>query len=162
MSGKSSQKGMTLVEVLVACSITAVIVGGLSAAIYMITSVTERGNAEASAIHNMQKAVYWISNDAQMAWTTGLPDGGPAVDSMTLEWADGYGDSHSSNYWLSGTELQRNYDGNITTVAWYVTSIEFSISGDVLTFRIESTPPGRWQISRQTTSKVCLRAKTGE
>ena len=162
MNGKSNQKGMTLVEVLIACTITAMIIGGLSVAIYMITNVTERGKAESSALHDIQKAAYWISNDAQMAWTTGLPDGGPAVDSMILEWTDGYGDSHSCSYWLSDTELQRNYDGNITTAAWYVTSIEFSISGDVLTFRIESTPPGRWQISRQTTSKACLRAKTGE
>lgn len=162
MSDKSSQKGMTLVELLVACTITAVIVGGLSVAIYMIISVTERGNAEAYALHDIQKVAYWISKDAQMAWTTGLCDGGPAVDSITLEWVDGDGDSHSSSYWLSGTELQRNYDGNITTAAWYITSIEFSISGDVLTFRVESTPPGRWQISRQTTGKVCLRAETGE
>ena len=162
MNHKSSQKGMTLVELLVALTITAVIIGGLSTAIYTIINVTERGKAESSALHDIQKAAYWISGDAQMAWTTGLPDGGPAVDSMTLEWTDGYGDSHSSSYWLSDTELQRNFDGNITTAAWYITSIEFSISGDVLTFRIESTPPGRWQISRQTTGKVCLRAKTGE
>ena len=162
MSHKSSQKGMTLVEVLVACTITAVIVGGLTVAIYTITSVTERGNAEASAIHNMQKAAYWISRDAQMARTTDLIDGDTAVDSVTLGWIDGDGNSHSSSYWLSGTELQRNYGDTITTVAWDISSIEFAISGNVLTFRIESTPEGRWQVTRVKTGKVCLRAKTGD
>ena len=162
MSDKSSQKGMTLVEVLIACTITAVIVGGLSVAIYMITSVTERGNAEAYALHDIQKAAYWISKDAQMARTTDLADGGSAADSVTLEWVDGDGNSHSSSYWLSGTELQRNYNGTVTAVAWYISSIEFSISDDVLTFRVESAPPRRWQVSRQTTGRVCLRARTGE
>ena len=153
---------MTLIEILIACTITAVIIGGLSAAIYTITNVTERGSAESNALHDIQKAAYWISNDARMAWTAGLSDGGLPADSMTLEWTDGNGDSHSCSYWLSGTKLQRNYDGNIITAALYITSTEFSISGDVLTFRVESTPPGRWQISRQVTGEVCLRARTGE
>ncbi|MEW6034288.1 MAG: prepilin-type N-terminal cleavage/methylation domain-containing protein [Chloroflexota bacterium] len=161
MSHESSRRGMTLVEVLVACAITAVLIGGLGVAIYSIITVTERGNAESGALQDVQKAAYWISNDAQMTWTTGLLDGGPAVDNVTLNWSDGDGDSHSSSYWLSGTKLQRNYDGNVTTAAWYVTSVEFTISGDVLAFRVESTLPGRWQMSRQTTGNVYLRAKTG-
>ena len=162
MSDKSSQKGMTLVEVLIACTITAVIIGGLSVAIYTITSVTGRGNADSYALHDIQKAAYWVSKDAQMARTTDLADGGPAADSVTLEWVDGDGNPHSSRYCLSGTELQRNYDGTVTSVAWYISSIEFSISDDVLTFGAESTPPRRWQVSRQTTGRVCLRARAGE
>jgi prepilin-type N-terminal cleavage/methylation domain-containing protein len=161
MSPKSNQKGFTLVELLIACAITAAIIGGLSVSIYTIINVTERGSAEGSALHDIQKAAYWISKDAQMAWTTGLPDGSPAVDNVTLRWTDGSGHSHSSSYWRVGTKLQRNYDGIITTAAWYITTIEFSISGNVLTFRVESTPPGRWHISRQTEGKVYLRAKTG-
>jgi len=157
MSERNNQKGMTLVELLVALTITAVIIGGLSIAIYMITSVTERGNADTSALHNMEKAAYWISNDARMANTTDLSDGGSPADSITLQWIDGNGNNHYSHYWLSGTNLQRDYDGIITVVAWDISSIEFSISGNILTFRTESTPPTRWQLVRAATSKVNLR-----
>ena len=157
MSERNNQKGMTLVELLVALTITAVIIGGLSIAIYMITSVTERGNADTSALHNMEKVAYWISNDARMANTTDLSDGGSPADSITLQWIDGNGNNHYSHYWLSGTNLQRDYDGVITVVAWDISSIEFSISGDILTFRTESTPPTRWQLVRAATGKVNLR-----
>ena len=160
MSDKASQKGMTLVEVLVACAITVIIVGGLSTAIYMIISATERGNGETSALHDVQNAAYWISYDAQMASTTDLVEGDQLVDSLSLDWTDCYGNSHSSSYWLSDSKLQRDYDDTTTTVAWYVSSIEFSISGDVLTFHLESTPEGRWDVGRETTGNVCLRPNT--
>ena len=162
MSNRSRQQGMTLVELIIATAITAVIVGGFSVAIYLIISTTERGNAEASALHNIQKAAYWISRDAQMARTTDLTDGETTVDELTLEWIDCDCNSHFSSYWLSGTELQRNYDDTVTIVAWDISSTEFTISGHILTFRIESTPDGRWQVSRATTGKVYLRAKPEE
>ncbi|MBA7637982.1 hypothetical protein ES703_45631 [subsurface metagenome] len=162
MSHRSHQRGMTLLELIIATAITAVIVGGLSTAIYLIISTTERGNAEASALHNIQKAAYWISRDAQMARTTDLIDGESAIDSLSLQWIDGDGNPHSSSYELSGTELLRNYDDTLTIVARGISSAEFAISGNILTFNIESTHAGRWPVSRATTGKVYLRAKTGE
>ena len=151
---------MTLIEVVIACTITAVIIGGLSVAIYTIVNITERGNAESAALHDLQQASYWIGNDTQMAWTTSLSDGGSATNNVTLRWTNGDGSSHYSIYQLAGTRLQRNYDGNITTVAQYISSLGFSISGRVFTFGIVSNPPGRQQISRQSTGEVYLRAKT--
>jgi len=157
MSNKSSQSGLTLVEVIIASALTALLVGGFGMAIYAIVSVTQRGNDEASALHDIQNASYWISNDTQMASTTDLVDEAGAVDSVTLEWIDGQGNPHSSIYSLLDTELERDYDGSIRTVARYVSSIEFSLSGNLITFRLESTPPGRWQVSREATGTVYLR-----
>ena len=51
------QNGMTLLELIVALSIAVVIVGGLGAAVQLIINTTERGNAEASALHNIQMEV---------------------------------------------------------------------------------------------------------
>ena len=160
MIGKNSQKGMALVELLVAVAITGLIVGGLGTAIYMIVTATERGNDEATVLHDIRNPSYWISYDAQMTDTTDLVDGDPGVDSMILEWIDEHGNSHYSSYSLSGTELKRTYDGMTTTVARYVSSIEFSISGNLLTFHLESAMGGRWDVSQETTGIACLRPKT--
>ena len=146
-----------MVELIIATAITSLIVSGLGTAIYLIITITERGNDEASALHDIRNAAYYISSDAQMASTTDLIDGADPVDNLSLEWTDGFGNSYSSSYQLSGTELQRQYNSTTTTVARYVSSVEFSISGDVLTFSVESAPSGRWQVSRETTSIVNLR-----
>ena len=159
MIGKNSQKGMALVELLVAVAITGLIVGGLGTAIYMIVTATERGNDEATVLHDIRNPSYWISYDAQMAETTDLNEGA-LVDHVTLEWIDEHGNSHYSSYSLSGTELKRTYDGMTTTVARYVSSVEFSISGNLLTFHLESAMGGRWDVSQETTGIACLRPKT--
>jgi len=156
----NAEKGVTLVELLIALTITAVIVGGLSAAIYLIVTTTERGNAEAKALHNLQKAAYWISLDAQMAATTDIPDGGEA-ESITLSWIDSDGNSHSSSYNLSDSELRREYDGTISTVAQGISTVRFAISGNIITFHLESTTAGRWPVRRSMTGKVYLRPDIG-
>jgi len=61
-----NQRGITLIEMLIALGISGVIVGGLAAAIYSIMNITGRGNAEIKALRDIQSASYWISNDAQM------------------------------------------------------------------------------------------------
>jgi len=155
-----AEKGMTLVELLVAITITAVIVGGLSAAIYLIVSTTERGNAEASALHNLQKAAYWISLDAQMAATTDIPDGGEA-ESITLSWIDSQGNSHTSSYSLSDSDLLRQYDSTVSTVAQGISRVRFTVSGNTLTFYLESTAAGRWPVKRSLSGQVFLRPETG-
>ncbi|HEY81867.1 MAG TPA: type II secretion system protein [Dehalococcoidia bacterium] len=156
----SAEKGMTLVELLVAITITAVIVGGLSAAIYFIVATTERGSAEASALHNLQKAAYWISLDAQMAATTDIPDGGQA-ESITLSWIDSEGNSYTSSYSLSDSNLLRQYNSTVSTVARGISMVRFAISGNTLTFYLESTAAGRWPVKRSMTGQVYLRPETG-
>lgn len=160
MSWRARQRGITLLEVIIAIAISSIIMGGLSTAIYMIVGTTQRGNDKASALQDLQNAVYWVSLDTQMANSTDLVDGEQPVNSLSLTWVDCDGNAHSSSYTLSGTELQRNYDSYTRTVAQYVTSIEFSISGDLLTYYIESTPPGRWGVSKNTTGEICLRPNT--
>jgi prepilin-type N-terminal cleavage/methylation domain-containing protein len=156
----SKQTGMTLIEALIALAIGAVILSALGAAIYTILNTTGRGNDEITTIRDIQSASYWISNDAQMAGEVTLIDGDPSGN-MTLHWNDSTGSPHTSSYSLSGTELLRNYDSNQTTVAWSVSSVEFSVTDDILSYTIVSVVPGRWNVSQQTTGQVNLRAYTG-
>lgn len=160
MKHNGRQSGMTLLELIVALSIAVVIIGGLGAMVQMIINTTERGNAEASALHNIQKAAYWVSRDAQMARTTDISDGEEAEE-ITLEWIDTEGNAHTSSYCVLDTELLRAYDGVATVVARDISLTEFARSGNMLTFRIESTDTSRWSVRRSTTGKVYLRPGTG-
>ena len=149
---------MTLIELLVATAIMAMIMGVIGSAIYQFFSITERGNTDLSALHDVENAARWISRDGQMAAATDLVPGDPPVDSIRLNWTDERGELHSSTYSLSGTELERNYDGTVITVARHISAIEFSITDNLLTVHIESSVPGRWQETQEMTYKVCLRS----
>lgn len=157
MSHRNGQRGITLVELLVATSITALLVGGLTAAILMVMSASQRGSDQTTALHDIRNAAYWITTDSEMASRTDLVDGAVAVDSVALQWTDGDGNSYSSSYWLSDTKLMRQDNNATRAVAWHVTSVDFSISGDLLTFSLESSPPGRYRVSKTTTGKAYLR-----
>ena len=156
MKAGAKQKGMTLVELLIALSITGVIIGGLGAAIYTITSVTGRGNAEISVLRDIQSASHWISNDTRMARGATLTGGDPA-SGVVLVWDDIEGNSHSTSYTYSGKELNRSYDGISSTIAWNVSSVKFSLNDDVLTYTLTSEIEGRWEMDKEVTGYVNLR-----
>ena len=61
------QKGMTMVELVVAIAITGIIVAFLGTAIYQIITVTGYGNDRLTAVHELQNAAYWFNLDGQEA-----------------------------------------------------------------------------------------------
>lgn len=152
-----NQAGVTLIELLIATGISTAILGGLAAGIFAIMSVTGRGNDEIAALKDIQSASFWINRDARMA-RQAVTGGGSPADNVTLSWNDSSGGSHTSKYTFTGSELQRKYDGELTTVAWNLSSVEFSLSGDMLTYTFISSLSGRWNVSRETTGRVNLRA----
>ena len=152
MSRLSSQKGMTLVEVIIAGAIAAVISASLGFAVFHLITVTERGTDQTSAMHDVKTAVYQISYDAKMAGSTDLV----GTDDLTLEWVDGGGNSHYSHYYLSGTELLRDNDGDITTVARFISSLEFTASSTNLSYIIVSSP-GRFGVEQSFSGTVFFR-----
>lgn len=156
MIRRVGEKGMTLVEVVVATAIAAAISAALGMVIYSLMTSTERGNSINTTVHDVQNAVYWISRDGKMAGDTDLTDGGPAESDVLLSWIDGGGNGHSSHYYLDGTELKRDYDGNIISVAKFITSIEFTLSGSTLNYTIESTT-GRFNTSETFSGTVYFR-----
>lgn len=150
------ERGMTLVELLLAAGIAAMVAGVLGSATFQFMQVTERGNDQFRALHNVQNAGYWITLDGRRAETTDLIEGAEPVESMTLSWTDS-GQPHTVTYSLTGTDLQRDHNGTMTIVARYVSSVGFSISEGVITATLTSSPDGRWEVSKETTYKVCPR-----
>ena len=150
----TDQRGITLVETLLAAGIAAMIVGVLGSAIFLFMRVTEEGNDHFRALHDVQNAGFWITRDGGGAQSISLNEGEDPVESMTLGWTDG-GQAHTVTYSLSGTDLQRNYDGTVTTVARYISGVGFSISSEgVITGNITSSPEGRWETSEEVTYKI--------
>ena len=150
------EKGLTLVELLIAGAITALIGGMLSTAIYQFIMTSERGNEKLEALHDVQNAGYWLTRDGLRAETINLVDGAPPADNLTLTWTN-EGQTHTITYSLSGTDLERARSGNITTIAHNVADIEFSIDGMVMTVAMTSTPEGRWGVSEEVTFTIWLR-----
>ncbi len=153
---RTGQRGMTLIEVLITISITALIMGVLGTVVYQFTQTTEKSNDQYAAGHDIQSAGHWINLDGKRANTTNLVDDAAPVQTMSLTWSDG-GVSHTSTYSRNGTELKRTFDGNTTTVAHNIANVTFSISQRLITANITSEPTGRWNISEEAIYKVFQR-----
>ena len=155
MNKQARQKGMTLLELLAAIAITALIMVGALAVIFQEYSGTDIAKTKVTVAHEISNAARRISQDVMMAKNTGLVEGADPVDHTALSWVerrDFANIPHSSNYSLCGTELRRNYDGIEATVARNISRIGFSQSGDLLTASISCTP--QWWAPDRTVEKT--------
>ncbi|MFC2033833.1 type II secretion system protein J [Chloroflexota bacterium] len=140
------QKGFTLVEVLVVLAIGSTIALGILLTFTQIVIGTGRSNSQIIALTDVTQAALAIQKDLQMTQTSNLIDGNPAPqDSILLEWTDytafasENATSHSSNYTLSGTILQRDYDGTVSIIGRHITGLGFTQDGSIINVTITST-----------------------
>jgi prepilin-type N-terminal cleavage/methylation domain-containing protein len=143
------QAGMTLVEMILAITITGVIVVALGTAIYQILTISAYGNDEFTALHEMQHAAYWFNKDGQEAKAA---TGGSQL-ALTLS------DNTTVTYSLAGTDLIRNANGQQITLARNITSVTFLVNGQLLTMYITATPSGGSGVSENGTYMVHLRSE---
>ena len=164
MNGQDKQKGMTLLELIVSMAITVTILSGIVALIFQEYSGTATAKTAVTAAHEIGTAARWISQDGMMAESTNLVEGADPVDHLTLTWIERYdfvNIPHSSSYSLEGTQLCRDYDSTVTTVAQHISKIEFSQTGHLVTVSVSCTPQW-WRASTiQKTYRIYLRAAEG-
>ncbi len=158
-----SQKGFTLVEVLVMVAIGGVIITGVLASYQQVVSATMRNTRQTTAVSDVSTAALAIHKDLLMAQgTVDVPaDGIPVVvtgaQTVTFNWINFVstdfgggapqegGTPHTSTYSLTGTTLTRNYDGQDIIVGRNVTYLAFARSNAddrLFTITITSTAPG--------------------
>ena len=142
------QPGFTLVEMLVALSITGLIGSGLGTAIYQIVTVTDYGSDRLTAAHELQNAAHWFMFDGQRARAA---SGGSGL-TLTLS-----ADDSTVKYVLSGSTLYRIAGSANITLAQNITSAAYSVKGRTVTMTITSSPQGRWGVSDNGTYRVYLR-----
>lgn len=104
------QRGFTLIEVIVALAIAAI----LGIAIVSIIPQTLHVNAQSTQYmvvsRQMQNAGYWVSNDVQMAQTV-TPNDGSGFP-LQLTWVTWSGDVTQVTYSLVGDKFQRSLSTN--------------------------------------------------
>ena len=120
-TSRRKQAGFTLIEILVAMTITGVIALGVSIATAQVLNQTTRNNDYTLASRNALNALYWISHDATMAQTIEGAEGFPLTDDLSLYWIGWDNTEHSANYTLENGVLKRIYSENgqvtITVIA---------------------------------------------
>lgn len=142
-----SQRGFSLVELLVAMGIAAFVLIGIGGVVYLLFIAPSIGNARLDAEHDLQNAATWIARDGNMALAF---TAGKGTDYGTFTWTDwttGSPTAYTSTYGYSSQALQRTLDSGagspVTTIlARHIAQqgdIVFSSSSGVVTATITST-----------------------
>ena len=151
--GQPGQKGFTLLELMAGLSIVGVIVIASASLIFHELRGTAIAKGTVTASYEISSAAHWLSQDAMAAASSTLVDGAAPADTLTLRWTDWYniaGTPHQSDYWLSGNDLKRNFDGTVSTVARHLSSVAFSQTDRVITWVATSAPDGSGRTVERT------------
>ncbi len=161
MKSKMSEKGFTLIELVVGIAIAAVIVGAASMTVVTMMRLSPQSNNWAIALHQVQNAGQWISQDVQMS--QGNIDIDPAPDTfltLTLPQDQNPDNNKTIVYefedingeqWLVRTD---SIEGQ-TAIAQFISNTTAAYSSDnyTLTFTIEAilgdTDINRADVQRQ-------------
>jgi prepilin-type N-terminal cleavage/methylation domain-containing protein len=146
-----SQRGYSLVEFLVAVTITGILAVLIGVAVPQMTSVPEKSESQVDALHTLQNVIHWVGFDA------GSAKAAAGTNSLTLTMPD---DSVIS-YSRTGDALYRNASGVNQVVAGNITDMAFTIQGRLITMTITARPEGRWGISESRTFQVTMRPAAG-
>lgn len=143
-----TQRGFTLVELLVTIAITGIIVPFLGIAIYQMVTVTDYGSDEMQASHELQNAGRWFVTDGSRASEAVI-----GVSSVTFTIPLGTTVSYS----LDGTSLNRTNGAETITIGRNITSVVFTLDGRLLSMELVSSPEGRSEVSKIGIYQVYMR-----
>jgi prepilin-type N-terminal cleavage/methylation domain-containing protein len=142
-----TEKGLTLIELLIVIAITGVLFSVIGPVIYQLTTVSGFGNERLTAIHELQNSAYWFNYDGQMSVTaaagSSLVFSLPAGDTIT--------------YSLNGDNFLRTAGGQTMTLAQNISGVTFGVQGRLVSMNITSALSGRTEAYEQNTYQVYLR-----
>lgn len=106
-AGTGSQRGFTLVELLVAVAITTTVGSAVSTGIHQVFTNHARSTAHMEAISDVENTIHWLTRDVQQAQVLDLGETGGFP--LNLTWVDWGGVVNQVTYTLEGSELERAY-----------------------------------------------------
>ncbi len=152
---KAGEKGFTLIDLLMAVTITVLVSGAAGAAIFQVFRNTQSNSDRITAVRQVQNAGYWISRDAGMAQSVTVTANLTLPDFLVLSWIEiGSGDEYEVSYIFEDMpenpfkRLLRNQsvnggDKTTTLVAQYINSDPEKTSGNltagILTLSVTAT-----------------------
>jgi prepilin-type N-terminal cleavage/methylation domain-containing protein len=155
-----NQKGFALIELLAVIGISAMVMSYLVPFIFSVTKGPGTIRSEINSTLQVQNAARWITRDAKLAIDNNLEDGAEAVDNLTIQWTETYleiNEEHTVQYYVSEGELKRDCDGDVITIAYAISNIEFSQNSSVISIGITCTPEDAPEQSEQGIYHVTLR-----
>ncbi len=114
-----NQKGMTLVELVVAIGIAGFVVVAAATVIFQLITVPERNSNYMTAYTEVQNAGFSVTRDAVQAQEVTVDDDPLTPEFLTLDWVDWEGNVHQAVYTLEDAsgglkELWRDYSNGVT------------------------------------------------
>jgi competence protein ComGC len=155
-----SERGTTLVELLVAMSISVLVFGIISTALVQFFLVTRWGNNQLIITNDLQVASLWLGRDA-LESANFVPGAGAVYG--TLNWADSTHQYRYSYDVSDGALVREHFENSILQstlqVARHIANqgdVAFSTSGELLTVSITSTSGNE---SEAVSLKLALRSR---
>lgn len=81
-----NEKGMTLIELLIAMAVTGIILGSITVTLQQVFAMHSRSLNHMTAVRQVQSAGYWVSQDALMAQSVNATMPSPAI--LRLTWTE--------------------------------------------------------------------------
>ena len=157
---RTSQRGFTLLEFLVALTISALITSTLGITVYQLSHITVKGQSELKAQHQLQNVVSWLNRDVVQAsqavvgsstMTLTLPHYAFGQDVVVTEGDIGYSFSDEDD------TLTRTQGGASQVIGREIGSISFGPEGTVIdTLSVTLTVSFRG-IERSSAMRIDLR-----
>jgi prepilin-type N-terminal cleavage/methylation domain-containing protein len=145
---KKTERGYTLIELLVTLAITGIIFTAVGSALFQISTVSNAGNDLLTASHELQNAAHWFHLDGLSAWKV---KGGSSLNFT-------FPNDLSITYSLSGSDLLRDNGESRLVLARNISAVSFTVEDRLVSMNIISSPQGRAKISEQRNYQVYLRS----
>jgi len=134
-----NEKGMTLVELLIAMAVTAIILGGITATLWQVFTVNSRSVNHMTAVRQVQSAGYWVSQDALMAQSVNATMASSAI--LQLKWIEWDGVVHDIVYSIdNNSRLKRTNGASESIIASHIDPAQTncSFTGGKLIFTVKA------------------------
>ena len=145
---KLDEKGYSLVELAVVVALSALVTLAAGSAIFQILRGTDRNNEHMTVVRQVESAGYWLSRDAQQAYSVNITPQSPNFLILKwTEWQTGSGNitsfDHTATYSfdnLTGgiAKLRRTHSSNGTSQKTLVAEYIYYAPGDINTTKAVS------------------------